>query len=284
MATAPLQSIQKIENFPDDFVFVQDIVKETVSNKSLAKVGLFRDMVNNRTCAIKKTEKSKFSQLQIDTIKALLDLMKDLKSRFIVEYYAFIQTPKHLYLVMEHLPLGTLRSKISPKLPLKEEVVKFYVACMVLALEYLHCKNIVHGDMNTNNVALDSNGYAKLIDFDSAKLVPTIHPFLFDDMLGLSGTMQDLLIGEHLEAVDIKSLGDKISEAASSVLLRLSLSDKSYNKDNCRMCLGNVSDCEFFKEFNWYSLRDGTMQAPEIVDIPLEKPKSNTFSRFRRYS
>lgn len=50
-----------------------------------------------------------------------------------------------------------------------EEDVKFYAANIVLILEALHKKNIVHRDIKAENFLVDADGYLKLADFGNAK-------------------------------------------------------------------------------------------------------------------
>ena len=46
-----------------------------------------------------------------------------------------------------------------------EELAKFYVAQIVLALEYLHANNIIYRDLKLQNVLLDRQGFIRLSDF-----------------------------------------------------------------------------------------------------------------------
>ena len=48
---------------------------------------------------------------------------------------------------------------------LDESVAKFYIAEIVLAIEYLHSAKIVHRDLKPDNILLDSQGHIKLTDF-----------------------------------------------------------------------------------------------------------------------
>jgi len=50
-----------------------------------------------------------------------------------------------------------------------EKVIRFIVGCVVLALEYLHSKGIIHQDVKPDNMLIFSDGYIKLADFGFAR-------------------------------------------------------------------------------------------------------------------
>ena len=50
-----------------------------------------------------------------------------------------------------------------------EQRVKFYAAQIALALGYLHKSNIYYRDLKPDNVVIDDDGHAQLIDFGMAK-------------------------------------------------------------------------------------------------------------------
>ncbi|KAM6202029.1 serine/threonine-protein kinase MRCK beta [Rhynchocyon petersi] len=82
-------------------------------------------------------------------------------------HYAF-QDENYLYLVMDYYVGGdllTLLSKFEDKLP--EDMARFYVGEMVLAIDSIHQLHYVHRDIKPDNVLLDVNGHIRLADFGS---------------------------------------------------------------------------------------------------------------------
>ena len=51
-----------------------------------------------------------------------------------------------------------------------EKLARFYIASLVLALEYLHDNAIVYRDLKPENVFIDQAGFVKLGDFGFAKV------------------------------------------------------------------------------------------------------------------
>uniref|UniRef100_A0A8C3KC55 Serine/threonine-protein kinase MRCK beta n=1 Tax=Calidris pygmaea TaxID=425635 RepID=A0A8C3KC55_9CHAR len=82
-------------------------------------------------------------------------------------HYAF-QDENYLYLVMDYYVGGdllTLLSKFEDKLP--EDMARFYIGEMVLAIHSIHELHYVHRDIKPDNVLLDMNGHIRLADFGS---------------------------------------------------------------------------------------------------------------------
>ncbi|XP_054423721.1 serine/threonine-protein kinase MRCK beta [Pteronotus mesoamericanus] len=82
-------------------------------------------------------------------------------------HYAF-QDENYLYLVMDYYVGGdllTLLSKFEDRLP--EDMARFYLGEMVLAIDSIHQLHYVHRDIKPDNVLLDVNGHIRLADFGS---------------------------------------------------------------------------------------------------------------------
>ncbi|GIY12579.1 hypothetical protein CDAR_213711 [Caerostris darwini] len=82
-------------------------------------------------------------------------------------YYAF-QDDSNLYFLMDYYCGGdllTLLSKFDDRLP--EDMAKFYIVEMILAINSIHKLGYVHRDIKPDNVLLDASGHIRLADFGS---------------------------------------------------------------------------------------------------------------------
>ena len=65
---------------------------------------------------------------------------------------------------------GDLRYHIGKYRKFTEEQTKFFVACMIMCLEYLHKNCILHRDIKPENLVFDSEGYMRITDLGIARV------------------------------------------------------------------------------------------------------------------
>ncbi|XP_050110899.1 phototropin-1 [Malus sylvestris] len=96
------------------------------------------------------------------------EILDILDHPFLPALYASFQTKTHVCLITDYYPGGELFVLLDrqPTKVLKEDSARFYVAEVVVALEYLHCQGIIYRDLKPENVLLQSNGHVSLTDFD----------------------------------------------------------------------------------------------------------------------
>eukprot|EP00268_Persea_americana_P024377 TRINITY_DN2379_c0_g2_i8.p1 TRINITY_DN2379_c0_g2~~TRINITY_DN2379_c0_g2_i8.p1 ORF type:complete len:617 (-),score=128.09 TRINITY_DN2379_c0_g2_i8:216-2066(-) len=96
------------------------------------------------------------------------EILQSLDHPFLPTLYTHFETDKFSCLVMEFCPGGdlhTLRQR-QPGKHFTEQAVKFYVAEVLLALEYLHMLGIIYRDLKPENVLVREDGHIMLSDFD----------------------------------------------------------------------------------------------------------------------
>ncbi|XP_038974136.1 serine/threonine-protein kinase D6PK-like [Phoenix dactylifera] len=107
------------------------------------------------------------------------EILQCLDHPFLPTLYTHFETDKFSCLVMEFCPGGdlhTLRQR-QPGKYFPEQAVKFYVAEVLLALEYLHMLGIIYRDLKPENVLVREDGHIMLSDFDLS-LRCTVSPTL----------------------------------------------------------------------------------------------------------
>ena len=81
--------------------------------------------------------------------------------------YAF-QDDENCFFVIDLMLGGDLRFHLERLGSLSEDAVRFYVAQISSALDYLHNMSIMHRDIKPDNILLDDKGNAHLTDFNIA--------------------------------------------------------------------------------------------------------------------
>lgn len=88
---------------------------------------------------------------------------------------------------MEYMVGGDMKSLLGVYGFLEESMAVFYVAEVVLALDYLHKHHIVHRDVKPDNMLISKTGHVKLTDFGLSKIEihrgKTLCPLLLNSSL-----------------------------------------------------------------------------------------------------
>ena len=116
--------------------------------------------MSKRKILDKKSEKS------INSERKFLSM---LNHPFMVNMHYAFQDNDNLYLVMDMLHGGDLRYHCSRYRTFSEEQTRFFIACIIYSLEYIHSNNVIHRDIKPENLVLDKEGYVRITDFGVAK-------------------------------------------------------------------------------------------------------------------
>ena len=86
----------------------------------------------------------------------------------VARMFAHFQDATSLYILLEYVPGGELRSKMRRHGRFSEQVTRFFVAAIATAIDHLHAViGVAHRDLKPENVLLDHRGYPKLCDLGS---------------------------------------------------------------------------------------------------------------------
>nr|XP_015222667.1 PREDICTED: serine/threonine-protein kinase N3 [Lepisosteus oculatus]XP_015222668.1 PREDICTED: serine/threonine-protein kinase N3 [Lepisosteus oculatus] len=100
--------------------------------------------------------------------KRIFETINASRHPFLVNLHAGFQTPEHVCFVMEYSPGGDLMMHIHSSV-FSEGQARFYAACVVLGLEFLHKNKIVYRDLKLDNLLMDADGFVRIADFGLCK-------------------------------------------------------------------------------------------------------------------
>ena len=122
------------------------------------------------TYALKRIRKNRVLETgQQEHIVNEKKIMAALNSNFCGKLFGTYKDQLNVYFLLEPILGGELFSLLRANSRFNESQAKFYSACVVLAFEYLHNKNIIYRDLKPENLLIAKNGYCKLVDFGFAK-------------------------------------------------------------------------------------------------------------------
>ncbi|KAG0706332.1 cyclic AMP-dependent protein kinase catalytic subunit [Suillus ampliporus] len=122
--------------------------------------------------AMKVLRKTEIVRLrQVEHVNAERYILSRVRHPFVVDLFATFQDSLNIYMLMSYVPGGELFTHLRRAGRFTPDVTRFYLANIILALQYLHSFNIIYRDLKPENLLLDSRGYLRLTDFGFAKIV-----------------------------------------------------------------------------------------------------------------
>ncbi|KAJ9599608.1 hypothetical protein L9F63_009925, partial [Diploptera punctata] len=150
-------------------------VKQVIGRGHFGEVQVVREKHSGHVYAMKTIRKSDTLHEQTAAFyEEERDIMAHANSPWLTQLQYAFQDKHSLYLVMEFHPGGDLLSLLDRFSGiLEEDMARFYLAELVLAIRSLHNMGYVHRDIKPDNILIDMCGHLKLADFGSAaKLTP----------------------------------------------------------------------------------------------------------------
>nr|XP_057925260.1 cGMP-dependent protein kinase 1-like [Doryrhamphus excisus] len=279
-------------------------VMETLGVGGFGRVQLVQLKSNQaRTFAMKMVKKRHVVDSgQQEHVRSEKVIMSETRCRFVVRLYRTFKDSKYLYMLMEACLGGELWTLLRDRGSFDDTSSRFYTACVLQALSYLHAKGIVYRDLKPENLLLDSRGYAKLADFGFAKkmgfssktwtfcgtpeyVAPEVilnkgHN-LSADYWSLGVLMFELLTGSPpfsgpdpartysviLGGIEAVEFPEKVAENAADLIKKLCRDEPKERLGGQRNGVKDIQRHKWFDGFDWERLKKGTLTPPITPDV-----------------
>ena len=162
-----ISSQEKFEAYPNiEHVNQYFIFKDKQIGKGGSSVVYLGEDEKQKKYAIKVTPKNlkanPFKNIY-DYVKEEVSILKRIHSKYIVTTYEVIESRNKIYIIMEYMSAGSVLNILEL---MDENKIRQYTRDLICAVEHCHeIANVIHKDINVNNILINQDGVAKLCDF-----------------------------------------------------------------------------------------------------------------------
>ena len=122
--------------------------------------------------ALKTVDRKKIEKYEIEANLILeRKVLLQLDHIFILKLVKTFKDDKRVYFLTEFVRGMDLFDVLRELNLVSDLDSRFYISCMILILEHLHDRDIIYRDLKPENIMVDEEGYLKLIDFGTSKIV-----------------------------------------------------------------------------------------------------------------
>lgn len=225
------------------------------------------------------------------------NILMRLNNPFLLNLHFLFQTSEKLYFITDYVNGGELFYYLQKEKKFPEEHVRFYVAEIVLGLEYLHQNGVIFKDLKPENILLTHDGHIVLTEFGISKSAHSnddgvvefsgppeyLAPEILEgnnynknvDWWSLGAIMYEMLVGtpifysEEYDQIVSKVTVDQIvipntvSKDAADLILKF----LERNPSKRLQVPETIKRHPFFKSIDWNLLKERKVKPPFIPNV-----------------
>ena len=140
------------------------------------------NVLTGRVVAIKsfKTTPIEKFRHKMKKIQYETELMKRFNHKNITKILEVFNDEEYMLIIMEYINGGNLFSFVKKRRKLSEKMAKFLFRQIILGIQHIHSKNVVHRDITLENILIDFDNNVKICDFGIGKVLENEDELLYD--------------------------------------------------------------------------------------------------------
>lgn len=143
---------------------------KVIGRGTFGKVILVKSKIDGSLIALKCLKKGHIVKTgNLENIKNEKTIIEKLENPFIIKLKFTFQNKEKIFMGFDYHNGGEIFYHLQKMKRFTEEMAKFYLAELYIALRYLHINGVLYRDLKPENLILDKDGHLKLIDFGLAK-------------------------------------------------------------------------------------------------------------------
>ncbi|KAG9389828.1 Protein kinase domain [Carpediemonas membranifera] len=148
------------------------LIGKTLGQGTFGKVKLGTHVLTGGKAALKILEKDRIVDVaDMQRITREIHILKLLNHPNVVRLFEVIDTPKHIYLIVENVSGGELFDYIVARKRVREKEACRFFHQIIAGLDYCHKRCVIHRDLKPENLLLDENKNIKIIDFGLSNMI-----------------------------------------------------------------------------------------------------------------
>jgi len=141
-------------------------ILKRISRGAFGRVDLVQQTSTGQLFAMKTLDKpAMVLKNLVNQVMVEREILSTIENEFVVKMFYAFHNSSRLFLVMEFLPGGDCSSLLENIGYFDENMARCYIAELIMALDYLHSKDIIHRDVKPDNLLISADGHIKLTDF-----------------------------------------------------------------------------------------------------------------------
>ncbi|CAB3400506.1 unnamed protein product [Caenorhabditis bovis] len=164
--------------------------------------------LTNALVAVKIIWKRDLNPYRLSRVQREVECLRTLDHPFIIKIHQISEDEHNIYMFTEIAERGELYGKIARDGPIKENEARLLFWQIILAVEHMHNRGVVHRDLKAENILIDENGHVKIVDFGFGNFYH--HQYLMKTFCGSRPyAAPEIFKGQpyHGPSIDIWSLG-----------------------------------------------------------------------------